>query len=263
MNHCSVKRRAFSSMLLAAGVWAWLNTSGIGLAQTHSETGPERSFVTWSSSAKLPHFAGRYKGDLSINANGIEFRQQKAEPMKIPYVEVQTFQLEPHSLTIKTYQNRKMGLGVTQYRFDLVQAVPPSVAAELASQVRKPSQNSIPDPGSQAVTVAAHHRTVRGGTNGVLRFHEGGIDYLSSASGDSRSWRWADLQTLSAPDPYHLLVFGYRDNYTFDLKERLPESLYYRSVNAIDAHNPVAFGPELRQEPRTGSEKRGPGVGNE
>lgn len=263
MNHSSVKRREFLGVLLAAGVWVWLYSSATGLAQTRSETNSERSSVPWESSAKLHRFAGKDKGDLSINANGIEFRQQKAEPMKIPYAEVQTFRLEPHSLTIKTYQNRKLGLGVTQYRFDLVQVVPPSVAGELAGHVRKPSQNSVPDSGSQAVTVAAHHRTIRGGTNGVLRFHEGGIDYVSSASGDSRSWRWADLQTLSAPDPYHLLVFGYRDNYTFDLKEILPQSLYSRSVNAIDAQNPVAFGAELRQEPRTSSEKRAPGVGNE
>ena len=263
MNHSSVKRRAFSSVTLAAGIWLGLYGSTFGLAQTSNETVSEQSFVTWKSPATLHHFAGKDKGDLSINANGIEFKQQKAEPMKIPYVEVQTFQLEQHSLTIKTYRNRKMGLGVTQYRFDLVQVVPPSVAAELASQVRKPSQNSIPDPDSQAVTVAAHHRTVRGGTNGVLRFHEGGIDYVSSASGDSRSWRWADLQTVSAPDPYHLLVFGYRDNYTFDLKEILPQSLYYRSVDSIDAHNPAKFGPELRRKHLNSSEKHGPGVGNE
>ena len=263
MNHSSVKRRAFSSVLFAAGVWVWLHSSATGLAQTRSEADSQQSFVTWESAARLHHFAGKDKGDLSISANGIEFRQQKAEPVKIPYAEVQTFQLGPHSLTIKTYRNRKLGLGVAQYRFDLVQTVPPPVAAELASQVRKPSQNSVPDPESQAVTVAAHHRTVRGGTNGVLRFREGGIDYVSSDSGDSRSWRWADLQTLSAPDPYHLLLFGYRDTYNFDLKEMLPQSLYYRSVDSIDAHNRAAFRPELRPKSLNSSEKRRPGVGNE
>ena len=156
-----------------------------------------------------------------------------------------------------------MGLGVAQYRFDLVQSVPPSVAAELASQVRKPSQNSVPDPDTQAVRVAAHHRTVRGGTNGVLRFHEGGIDYVSSDSGDSRSWRWADLQTLSASDPFHLLLFGYRDTYNFDLKEMLPQSLYYRAVQAIDAHNGAAYGQGSGPQAPKGSLKRGTGAGNE
>src|SRR6266567_2962830 len=263
MNHNGVKRRAFSSLTLAACIWVWLHGSATGSAQTRGETDSELSFVTWESAAKLHHFAGKEKGDLSINVDGIEFRPLKAAPIKIPYLEVQTFQLTNHSLSIKTYENRKMRLGVVQYRFDLVQAVPPSVGAELARQVRRPSQNTLPNPGSQAAVIAAHHRTGTGGTNGVLRFHEDGIDYVSSASGDSRSWRWADLQTLSAPDPYHLLVFGYRDTYTFDLKEILPQSLYYRSVDAIDARNGVAIGREMGAQPRTSSEKRGPGVGNE
>src|SRR5579871_3115018 len=101
MNHSSVKRRAFSSVLLAAGVWVGLHSSATGLAQARIETDSKQSFVAWESAAKLRHFAGKDKGDLSINANGIEFRQQKAESMTIPYVEVQTFELEPHSLTIK------------------------------------------------------------------------------------------------------------------------------------------------------------------
>src|SRR6266702_686769 len=263
MNHSSVKRRAFSSVMLAAGVWVWLHGSAAVLAQTRGETDSEQSFVTWESPAKLHHFAGKDKGDLSINADGIEFRPQKAAPIKIPYLEVQTFQIAPHSLSIKTYENRKMRLGVVRYRFDLVQAVPASVGAELATQVRRPSQNTIPNPDSQAVVIPAHHRTATGGTNGVLRFREGGIDYVSSASGDSRSWRWADLQTLSAPDPYQLLVFGYRDNYNFDLKEILPQSLYYRSVQAIDAHNGAAYGQESGPLALKGSEKRGTGAGNE
>src|SRR6266536_1727728 len=177
MNSNSMKRRAFSSAMVAACMWIWLHGSAAGLAQTRSETGSEQSFVTWESPAKLHHFARKDKGDLRINTDGIEFRPLKAAPIKIPYLEMQTFQLAPHSLSIKTYENRKM------------------------------------------------------------RFHEGGLDYVSSASGDSRSWRWADLQTLSAPDPYHLLVFGYRDTYTFDLKKILLQPLYYRLVDALDRHN--------------------------
>jgi|SRR5579863_1777297 len=260
MNYSSMKRRAFSSAVLGAGIWLGFHASTAGLAQSRNESVSEQSFVTWKSPAKLHHFAGKDKGDLSIDAKGIEFRQQKAEPITIPYLEVQTFQLDPHSFTVKTYQNRKLRLGVAQYRFDLVQAVPPSIAAELATRVRRPSQNAVTNPESQGIAIAAHHRTVTGGTNGVLRFHESGIDYISSASSDSRSWRWADLQTLSAPDPYNLLVFGYRDTYNFDLKEILPQSLYYRSVQAIDG---AGYERESAPQAPKGLEKRGTGVGNE
>jgi hypothetical protein len=148
-----------------------------------------------------------------------------------------------------------------RFRFDLDQAVPPQLAAELARKVQRPSQNAVPDPASQGIVIPAHHRTLTGGTNGTLRFSDGEIDYVTDTPGDSRSWRWADLQTLSDPDPYHLLVFGYRDTYTFDLKEPLPQSLFYRLVDAVDAQNAAEPGqrPDVRSpnsgETQTGSSK--------
>ena len=112
-----------------------------------------------------------------------------------------------------------------------------SIAAELSRQIQRPSKNAVPDPASQGIVIPAHHRTLTGGTNGTLHLSDSGIDYVTDVRGDSRSWRWADLQTLSDPDPFHLLVFGYRDTYNFDLKEPLPRSLFFRLVDALDSNN--------------------------
>ena len=78
-----------------------------------------------------------------------------------------------------------------------------------------------------------------GGTksNGTLRFREEGIDYVTKSSQDSRSWRWADIQTIANQDPYHLIVFGYRETYSFDLKEPLPPELYDRVTDAVYEHS--------------------------
>jgi hypothetical protein len=155
-----------------------------------------------------------------------------------PFPEIQTFLLTPQQLDIETYENRKHHLpGMQRFRFDFDQAVPPERAAELSREIQRPSQNAVPDPVSQGIVFPAHHRTLTGGTNGTLRLSGSGIDYVTGVRGDSRSWRWADLQTLSDPDPFHLLVFGYRDTYAFDLKTPLSQSLFYRLVNAIDAQN--------------------------
>jgi len=58
-------------------------------------------------------------------------------------------------------------------------------------------------------------------------------------------------------------VFGYRDTYSFDLKEALSPTLFYRLVDALDAHN--LAGP--RQLPGSKSldslEKHGQGARNE
>ncbi len=236
MKRMSLKRRVLSGLVLSAGLW--FSLQGVGVAQDRNQADTEKSSIGWHSAAKLRHIAGGNRGDLSIGAEGIEFRSEKGQITRLSYLEVQSFFLSPHSLTIETYQNRKRHMpGVERYRFDVTAAVPPEVAVELAKVVQRPSQNSVTDPAAQGATIPAHHRTVRGGTNGTLRFRDGGIDYVTTTPGDSRSWRWTDLQTLSAPDPYHLLVFGYRDTYTFDLKEALAQSSYYRLVDTLDRHN--------------------------
>jgi hypothetical protein len=264
MNRKRLKWRVWPVLVLAASLSPFLPGAGAEIAQDLKQAGPKTAPVSWQSPAKLHHAVGREKGTLMIGADGIEFRSGKEHTVRLPYLEVQSFLLSPHSLVIETYQNRKRHLpGMERYRFDLAETVPSQVAAELANEVRRPSQNAVPDSASQGIAIPAHHRTVRGGTNGVLRFRDGGIDYVTSVSGDSRSWRWADLQTLSDPDPYHLFVFGYRDTYTFDLKEALPQSLFYRLVDALDAHNAAVSSDRPEIHAPKSSDGDGQGVGDE
>ena len=261
MNRKHLKWRAWPVLILAASLSPYLPVAGAEIARDRQETGPEAAPVSWQSPAELHHVVGREKGDLTIGTEGIVFSSGKGRTMKLPYLEVQSFLLSPHSLAIETYQNRKRHMpGVERYRFELANAVPPEVAAELSKEVRRPSQNAVPDPAAQGIVIPAHHRTVRGGTNGTLRIRDVGIDYVTDVAGDSRSWRWADLQTLSASDPYHLLVFGYRDTYTFDLKEILPQPLYYRLVDALDRHHAAESAQKIDPQDLKSSETRGPGA---
>lgn len=256
-----LKQRILFGAVVSAGLLSCLEGTGVGLAQDRGPADSEKPGIAWRSPARLRHIARREKGNLSIGAEGIEFRSDKEHTMTLPYVEVQSFLVSSHSLTIETYQSRKKHLpGVERYRFDLAETVPPEVAAKLAKEVKRPSQNSVPDQEAQGTAIPAHHRTVRGGTNGTLRFHDGGIDYVTAVAGDSRSWRWSDLQTLSSPDPYRLLVFGYRDTYTFDLKEMLPQPLYYRLVDALDRHNAAESARTIVSQALKSSEAREPGV---
>jgi hypothetical protein len=264
MNQKRLKHRVLFGLVLFASMWFCLQGTGVGLAQSSNRSGSEKSIIVWKSPAKLHRTIGSEKGDVVIGVDGIEFRSAKGQTIELPYLEVQTFHLSPHSLWIETYQNRKMHLpGIERLRFDVSEAVPPEIAAELSNQIRRPSQNAVPDTTSQGIAIPAHHRTVRGGTNGTLRLRDSGIDYVTSVAGDSRSWRWADLQTLSAPDPYHLLVFGFRDTYSFDLKELLSQSQFYRLVDALDSHHAAESGQGMDPQSLNSSEKRGLGAGNE
>lgn len=183
--------------------------------------------VAWQTKARF-HRNFKFtdeRGTLVIGEKGVAFEGESGRKLSWTFLDIQNVQLAPHRMIVQSYVSRAIG-GDKEYRFDLIDAVPPSIAASLATALQRPSQNAVPDLQSPAVaTIHARHRQLRGGTNGILRFRSDGIDYVANASGDSRSWRWADLQTLSAPDSYHLLVFGYRDNYTFDLKEPVSRTL--------------------------------------
>jgi hypothetical protein len=263
MNRERLKRLALSFPVLFASLCFYLQGTSVGHAQGRDQVASEKPFIVWHSPAKLRHIVGSEKGDLSIGANGIEFRATKGTTERWAFLDVQTFHLSPRRLAIETYQNRKRRLpGVERYRFDLGQTVPPSVASELAQEVQRPSQNAVPNASLQGIVIAAHHRTLAGGTNGVLRFGDNGIDYVTNSGVDSRSWRWADLQTVSNPDPWHLFVFGYRDTYAFDLKQQISRKMLNDVSDEIWAHNqselrngPAALAPGTpRNDGRRGDE---------
>jgi hypothetical protein len=260
MNRARLMWCLLPGMALFASLSVCLPQSIAQKALDRNQADPGQTAMSWESSAKSHQTIGQEKGTLMISDQGIEFRSQKGRSVKWPFAEVQSFLLSPQRLTIETYENRKHHIpGMQRFRFDLDQAVPPKLAAELSEKIRRPSQNAVPDPESQGIVIPAHHRTLTGGTNGTLRLSDGGIDYVTGARGDSRSWRWDDLQTLSDPDPFHLLVFGYRDTYTFDLKEPLSRSVFYRMVNALDAHN--AAEPGQRPDPQSPNSAEKPGQG--
>lgn len=185
------------------------------------------------------------RGTLFVDIRGVEFVSESGRREKWTALDLQTFTIAPHKLVLRTYYNRGLGrLGEDAKEFRLTESVPPSVAVWLAGYFGRPSRNEVPDADAPVIAglpadhlnVPVHHRAQFGGSNGVLRFRQGGIDYVTNTPGDSRSWRWEDIQTLSEPNPYRLYVFGYQDTFTFDVKEPIDRALFDRATAAISAH---------------------------
>ena len=206
-------------------------------AQTERQEAGRQSSLAWRSPASLHKTFGKKSGEIVIEEGGVRFQPREGPAFNWSLLDIQTFSLLPHRLVIKTYKNRAHHLpGMQQFRFELTQGIPPAVAAELARGVARPSQNAVPNPALPSLAeIPVHHRTGTRGTNGLLRFREDGLDYIANSAGDSRSWRWADLQVLSNVSPYNLFVSGYRETYTFDLKKPLSRALLDRSTNAISS----------------------------
>lgn len=203
-----------------------LSLQTTGLAQGARES---LTIRRWQSPARLHHQITTAPGVLIFDPRGIHFQPSKGAPLDWTFIEVQTFYLTPRELRLKTYTNRGWRLpGVKTFWFTLASEIPAPVAAELAACVGKPSRNADPDRSLPAFAkIRARHPTLLGGSNGVLRFRQDGIDYVAAGT-DSRSWRWADIQTIASPDLYHFQVDGYRETFNFELKAPMPQALFDR-----------------------------------
>jgi hypothetical protein len=213
-----------------------------GTAERSADARPQNSSpsLAWESPARLRHgIIGGTPGTLRADSRGIEFVPLKAASTRWTFMEIKALELQKRRVVLIGYDNRKWHLPGTQ-RFDLElqNEITPAVAASLTAEMARPVRNMLPDPDAPANTVIAVRRSGHfGGSNGFLRIRRQGIDYVTAQPGQSRSWRWMDLQTLSNPDPYHLFVFGYRDTYAFDLKETLSRELFNHVSDEIWIHN--------------------------
>lgn len=232
---------SFSSWLLTLILFSF------GLQVLHAALWPRQAQTidgstptfNWQSPARLHHGVRSTPGNLVFSANGIEFRSEPRFSHRWAFIEVKTFDLVPRRLVLTDYENRRHDFpGVRHFRFDLKEPVPPAVAADLASRVSKPVVNADPDAKVDAFFMIPSRRATRlGGTNGILRFRGEGIDYVTAASRGSRSWCWADIQTIANPDPYHFRVGGYLETFDFELKQPLPSDLFDRLWDHVYARD--------------------------
>ena len=122
---------------------------------------------------------------------------------------------------------------------------PPPSRRHWPSALPSPQRTAFRNSNAPAfATLGARHRTRDGGTNGVLRFRESGIDYVTPSGGGARSWRWADIQTLAHPDAFHFRVGAYREIFEFELKEPMSAELFDRLWNDVYARDLSGVNPK-------------------
>jgi len=229
MKRCAGIFQLVASTLLVLGAIGLQPLSASLAIQAGAASDSAKTSI-WQSPARFHNGLRTVRGTLIFSESGIEFRSEKRFSHRWPFVEIQSFDLTPQRFVLIGYENRGSHLpGDRRFRFDVSQTMPPSVVADLTRRVAKPVRNGEPDPAERGfATIPARHTTRTGGSNGVLRFRDDGIDYLTTSKQDGRSWRWADIQTLDNPDSYHFRVAAYRETFEFELKEPMARDLFDR-----------------------------------
>jgi len=220
------------------------------LSASEGASSSQAGSLSWQSKARLRHRLASTPGDLVLDGQGVEFRPAKGSALRWPFVEIRTIDpASPRHLSLTSYSNRHWHWpGDREFRFELGTPMPPAVAAVLVAKVGKPAVDGDPDPRAPSFArIPARHRTRTGGTNGVLHFREDGIDYVLTGAGGGRSWRWADIQTIANPDPYHFRVGGYLETFDFELKQPLPGNLFDRLWDRV-------YAPDLNVTRRGGEQ---------
>jgi len=184
--------------------------------------------VPWQTAAKWHRTLKKASpGTLLLDEEGVEFRSAKLT-RRWAYVDIHTFNVSLHELTLLTYESRPWHEpGEQPFHFTLGDVMPPEVAAQFTERIGKPVRNGIPLPGAAAMAeIPAHHRMWSGGSNGTLRLKDSGIDYVTETGRNSWTWRWTDIQTIANPNPYELRVMAYREIVEFDLKQPMSRDLF-------------------------------------
>lgn len=186
------------------------------------------------------------KGVLTITASGVSFEETYAKKKpkhphiwKWEYQDIQQLRMAPTSLSVLTYKSNKWKLGADrEYYFTLVSADQTfqKAFAVLKNRLDQRFVAAIPEKPADALwTISARRLTPFGGDEGLLRVGPNEIVYESEKKGESRSWRYEDIENVTSSGPFSLIVttferagmhYGNLKAFNFELKQPLDEGRY-------------------------------------
>lgn len=216
--------------------------AGAGLAQ-------ELQYKVWRGKSRVVNLPPRLRkagrmGILTVSESGIAFEQIDAKKTahrwnwRWAYQDIQQLKISPRRLTVLTYEDSAWKLGADrQYDFDLEskgsfegaygmlkRRLDQRLVAALPDAVRRPLWE-----------VPVKHLRRFSGDEGVLEVGAGEIVYKSKKAGQSRTWRYEDIENISSSGPFQLTIttfeharthYGDRKDFNFALKQRLDENRY-------------------------------------
>ncbi len=189
--------------------------------------------------ARHEHTHGACSGTLTIDERGVSYRETDGRNRKRPHdwswawQNVQQFELAPKQIRVLTYHDRAWKLGADrEYTFRGDDFTP--AYALLKDRLDQRLIAELGDTGFKPLWQVPVKRlgTIRG-SEGTLLVGADRIVFTSPRG--ARTWRFADIDSLSTSGPFSLtlttyerarLQYGSRKEFNFQLKESLAEARY-------------------------------------
>lgn len=181
---------------------------------------------------------------MTADENGIRFSGEKGHAWTWTYDDIQELRLEPEKIHILTYKGSRLRLGADlEFEFrgnlpvnDLYQLWRSRMDQRFVAQLAEPSAVEFTLP----VKLLQRFR----GSHGTLAFGADLVVY--SSPGDSRTWRYSDIDNISSSGPFQLTIttferaradYGNRKGFNFELKEPITEARYNQIWFQIEKKN--------------------------
>ena len=190
-------------------------------------------------------------GTLVISERGVSFqevtkKQRPKHAFELNYPDIQELKLSADNLTVVTYKDRKWRLGLDkEYKFSLVPGQSISAAyALLKDRLDQRFVAAIADERIEPlweVPVKLLGRVT--GSEGVLLVGPDRVVYKTTKKGESRTWRYGDIENISTSGSFQLTLttyerakthYGNLKGFNFQLKQALDEkqfNLLWRRLN--------------------------------
>jgi hypothetical protein len=176
-------------------------------------------------------------GNLTFSAAGVSFKS-KLHSWSWAYQDIQQLKVSGNSIAVLTYRGNQWKLGADrEYRFDAApgktfEDAYPFLKSRLDQRFVAAIPAGIPN---MLWEMPVKHLLRFGGDQGVLQAGPEEIVYKSAKEGESRTWRYQDIENISSSGPFQLTIttferatthYGDLKGFNFQLKQPLDEGRY-------------------------------------
>lgn len=191
--------------------------------------------------ARHEHLRKSCAGTLAISGQGVSYRENAKKGNKHPHAwtwgwdDIQQLELAPDRVRLLTYQDSRWKLGADR-EYEFRGTGFESAYALLKDRLDQRFIAELAEGDFEPLWQIPVKRLGRiGGSEGTLIVGRDRIVFETARKGDSRTWRYKDIDSISASGPFQLTLtsferawahYGDRKDFNFQLRRPLEEARY-------------------------------------